>query len=209
MRWLLPLALALGAAAQSNPFPDRFRRLDEGSGDSPDTPEPDDEGPSGPDSDGACSDAIEAGLSGDFDEITLYISTSATAICESSACHAWLESFVSGNIDRVEAIISLGQEADQAQLQAQLVSYAQHRLQAMLVQVQTLCVSPPPPPPSIPTITDEDIAAAGALVGGVLIAVIAAPIVGVLLLVVLIIVCVCCCCKKKPAATKPSATVAA
>ena len=46
MRWLIALALALGAAAQSNPFPDRLRRLDEGSGDSPDTPEPDDEGPS-------------------------------------------------------------------------------------------------------------------------------------------------------------------
>ena len=201
MRWLIALALALGAAAQSNPFEDRLRRLDEGSGGSPDTPEPDDEGPSGPDSDGACSDAVEAGLSGDFDEITLYISTSATAICASDAdgdsCHAWLESFVSGNIDRVEAIISLGQEADQAQLQAQLVS-----LQAMLVQVQTLCVSPPPPPPSIPTITDEDIAAAGAIVGGVLIAVIAAPIAGILLLIVLIIVCVCCCCKKK--ATSPA-----
>ena len=106
MRWLLPLALALGAAAQSDPFPDRFRRLDEGSGDSPDTPEPDDEGPDGPDSDGACSAAVEAGLSGDFDEITLYISTSATAICASDclkweysecaefsdSCHAWLES---------------------------------------------------------------------------------------------------------------------
>ena len=50
---------------------------------------------------------------------------------------------------------------------------------------------------------------AGRLVGGVLIAVIVAPIVGIALLVVLIIVCVCCCCKKKPAATKPSATVAA
>ena len=58
MRWLIALALALGAAAQSNPFPDRFRRLDEGSGDSPDTPEPDDEGPDGPDSDGACSAAV-------------------------------------------------------------------------------------------------------------------------------------------------------
>ena len=209
MRSLLPLALALGAAAQSNPFADNLRRLDEASGVPPDTPEPDDEGPSGPDSDGACSDAIEAGLSGDFDEITLYISTSATAICasdasSSSSCHEWLESFVTGNIDRVEAIISLGQEADQAQLQAQLVS-----LQAMLVQVQTLCVSPPPPPPSIPTITDEDIAAAGAIVGGALIAVIAAPVGGLLLLIVLIIVCVCCCCKKKPAVTKPSATVAA
>ena len=68
---------------------------------------------------------------------------------------------------------------------------------------------PPPSPPSFPIITDEDIAAAGALVGGVLIAVIVAPIVGIALLVVLIIVCVCCCCKKKPAATKPSATVAA
>ena len=83
MRWLLPLALALGAAAQSNPFPDRFRRLDEGSGDSPDTPVPEDEGPDGPDSDGACSAAVETGLSGDFDEITLYISTSAAAICAS------------------------------------------------------------------------------------------------------------------------------
>ena len=206
MRWLLPLALALGAAAESNPFADNLRRLDEGSGDSPDTPIPEDEGPSGPDSDGACSAAVETGLSGDFDEITLYISVSATAICadadEPDSCHAWLESFVSGNIDRVEAIISLGQEADQAQLQAQLVSYAQHRLQAMLVQVQTLCVSPPPPPPSIPGITDEDIAAAGAIVGGVLIAVIAAPIAGILLLIVLIIVCVCCCCKKK--ATSPA-----
>ena len=193
MRWVIALALALGAAAHSNPFArDDLRRLDESSGVPPDTPEPDDEGPSGPDSDGACSAAVETGLSGDFDEITLYISTSAAAICGDS-CHAWLESFVSGNIDRVEAIISLGQEADQAQLQAQLVS-----LQAMLVQVQTLCVSPPPPPPSIPTITDEDIAAAGAIVGGVLIAVIAAPIGGLLLLIVLIIVCVCCCCKKKP-----------
>ena len=144
MRWLIALALALGAAAQSNPFEDRLRRLDEASGESPDTPIPEDEGPSGPDSAGACSAAVEAGLSGDFDEITLYISTSATAICASDSadgdsCHAWLESFVSGNIDRVEALISLGQEADQAQLQAQLVS-----LQAMLVQVQTLCVSPPP-----------------------------------------------------------------
>ena len=203
MRWLIALALALGAAAQSNQFPDRFRRLDEGSGDSPDTPVPEDEGPDGPDSDGACSDAVEAGLSGDFDEITLYISTSATAICESDQCHAWLESFVQLNIDRVEAIISLGQ-GDVSSSEAQKV-----QLQAMLIQVQTLCVSPPPPPPSIPTITDEDIAAAGALVGGVLIAVIAAPIGGLLLLIVLIIVCVCCCCKKKPAATKPSATVAA
>jgi hypothetical protein len=206
MRSLLPLALALGAAAQSNPFADNLRRLDEASGVPPDTPEPDDEGPSGPDSDGACSDAIETGLSGDFDEITLYISSSAAAICGGYAwietglsgwCHAWLESFVTGNIDRVEAIISLGQEADQAQLQAQLVS-----LQAMLVQVQTLCVLPPPPPPSLPTITDGDIAAAGAIVGGVLIAVIAAPIGGILLLIVLIIVCVCCCCKKK--ATSPA-----
>ena len=197
MRWLIALALALGAAAQSDPFADNLRRLDEGSGDSPDTPIPEDEGPSGPDSDGACSDAVEAGLSGDFDEITLYISTSATAICSSDSCHAWLESFVSGNIDRVEAIISLGQEADLSSLEAQKAS-----LEAMLVQVQTLCVSPPPPPPSIPTITDEDIAAAGAIVGGVLIAVIAAPIAGILLLIVLIIVCVCCCCKKK--ATSPA-----
>ena len=202
MRWVIALALALGAAAQSDPFPDRFRRLDEGSGDSPDTPVPEDEGPDGPDSDGACSDAVETGLSGDFDEITLYISTSATAICESDECHTWLESFVELNIQRVDARISLGQGGDESQ--AQLV-----QLQAMLVQVQTLCVSPPPSPPSIPTITDEDIAAAGAIVGGVLIAVIAAPIAGILLLIVLIIVCVCCCCKRKPAATKPSATVAA
>ena len=203
MRWLIALALALGAAAQSNPFADNLRRLDEASGVPPDTPEPDDEGPDGPDSDGACSAAVETGLSGDFDEITLFISTSATAICASDEegsgdeCHEWLESFVSGNIDRVEAIISLGQEADMDGLQAQKV-----QLQAMLVQVQTLCVSPPPPPPSIPTITDEDIAAAGAIVGGVLIAVIAAPIAGILLLIVLIIVCVCCCCKKK--ATSPA-----
>ena len=197
MRWLIALALALGAAAQSNPFADNLRRLDEGSGDSPDTPEPDDEGPDGPDSEGACSDAVEAGLSGDFDEITLYISTSASAICNDE-CHAWLESFVQGNIDRLEAIISLSQEADMDSLHAQKV-----QLQAMLVQVQALCVSPPPSPPSIPTITDEDIAAAGALVGGVLIAVIVAPIAGLLLLIVLIIVCVCCCCKKKP--TAPSA----
>ena len=87
---------------------------------------------------------------------------------------------------------------------------------------------PPPPSPSLPTCecTAEAGAAdadweencaelcspalrAGRLVGGVLIAVIVAPIVGIALLVVLIIVCVCCCCKKKPAATKPSATVAA
>ena len=136
----------------------------------------------------------------------MYISTSATAICSAlpaepllsdSTCHEWLESFVSGNIDRVEAIISLGQEGDMDQLEAQKAS-----LEAMLVQVQTLCVSPPPPPPSIPGITDEDIAAAGAIVGGVLIAVIAAPIAGILLLIVLIIVCVCCCCKKK--ATSPA-----
>ena len=113
MRWLIALALALGAAAQSDPFADNLRRLDEGSGDSPDTPIPEDEGPDGPDSDGACSDAIEAGLSGDFDEITLYISTSATAICAVPACHEWLESFVSSNIDRVEAIVSSRQTVTQ------------------------------------------------------------------------------------------------
>ena len=87
------------------------------------------------------------GPPGDFDEITLYISTSVE-ICATDECHAWLESFVQGNIDRVDAVISLSQEADMDQAQKE-------QLQAMLVQVQTLCVSPPPPPsiPASPTKT--------------------------------------------------------